>query len=192
MGNVKKTQEVLNGILNYARVEAKETMFSEFPVQEVVDLSLDLLKMKHGIDDFPLEVIKESSDVIYAIKSQMMDAVYNLLDNGYEAALDKVNKLSKVEVAEYQPKLQLKISQTADKSVLQFTDNGIGIKEADRHKIFAPFFTTKASSKSGAGIGMYVVKRMIEENHKGRISFVSEYGKGTRISVELPKKLASY
>ena len=48
------------------------------------------------------------------------------------------------------------------------------------------FYTSKPSSKSGSGIGAYVVKRMIEENHKGKIWFESEYLKGTTFYIELP------
>jgi signal transduction histidine kinase len=186
--NVKRTDGILKGILNYARVEAKETMFSNFAAQDVVNLSLDLLKIKHGLTDFPLEVTKDTTDMIYAIKSQMMEAVYNLLDNAYEATLEKASKMTDEEIIKYDPKISLHVTQANDKSILQFSDNGIGIKDADRYKIFAPFFTTKASSKSGAGIGMYVVRRMVEENHKGKIYFVSEYGKGTKITMELPRK----
>jgi len=60
------------------------------------------------------------------------------------------------------------------------------IREEDSKKVFAPFFTTKSSYTSGTGIGMYVVKRIIEENHKGRVWFESEYMKGTRFFIELP------
>ncbi|MFA6613779.1 MAG: ATP-binding protein, partial [Endomicrobiia bacterium] len=48
------------------------------------------------------------------------------------------------------------------------------------------FFTTKPSSRSGSGIGSYVVKRMIVENHKGDISFRSQYGVGTTFVINLP------
>ena len=191
ISNVKRTDGILKGILNYARVEAKENLFSNFFLQEVVDLSLDLLKVKHGIQDFPLEINKLSSDVIYGVKSQIMESVYNLLDNACEATLDKINSLSEEEIKSYSPNIKITVSQTPERSILQFADNGIGIKGSDRHKIFAPFFTTKSSSKSGTGIGMYVVRRMVEENHKGKIWFESEYGKGTKITVELPRKYAA-
>jgi len=103
LSNVKKTDTILKGILNYARVEAKETMFSNFFLQEVIDLSLELLKIKHGLQEFPLEIDKHSSDVVYGIKSQIMESVYNLLDNAYEATLDKISGLSDEEVQKYEP-----------------------------------------------------------------------------------------
>ncbi|MBU1112360.1 MAG: HAMP domain-containing histidine kinase, partial [Candidatus Omnitrophica bacterium] len=60
--------------------------------------------------------------------------------------------------------------------------------DEDKKKIFAPFFTTKSSYKSGTGIGIYVVKRIIEESHQGQISFSSEYLQGTTFYIKLPKK----
>ncbi len=191
LSNVKRTDGILKGILNFARVEAKETLFSNFFLQEVVDLAIDLLRVKHSVQEFPIKVNKLSSDVIYGVKSQIMESVYNLIDNAYEATLDKANTLNPGDAALYKPNIEISISQNPEKTVIQFTDNGIGIKSTDRHKIFAPFFTTKSSSKSGTGIGMYVVRRMIEENHKGKIWFESEYGKGTKITIELPKKYTS-
>ncbi len=84
--------------------------------------------------------------------------------------------------------MKMKLSQTEKAYHIEISDNGMGMKPEDKNKIFAPFFTTKSSYKSGTGIGMYVVKRMVEENHKGKISFSSEYGEGTKFSIELPKK----
>ncbi|MEK6728322.1 MAG: HAMP domain-containing sensor histidine kinase, partial [Candidatus Omnitrophota bacterium] len=52
-------------------------------------------------------------------------------------------------------------------------------------KIFVPFYTTKASSGKGTGLGLYVIKRIIEF-HKGRISVASKYGQGTTFKLELP------
>ena len=65
-------------------------------------------------------------------------------------------------------------------------DNGMGVKKEDVDKLFTPFFTTKLSSKKGTGLGLYVIQKIIEENHGGRVVFNSEYMKGTNIMVTLP------
>jgi len=187
--NVKRTNSVIQGILNYARVEEKDTFFSTFDVNEIVNLSLELLRVKHEIAQFPLIVEGEVGFEIYGVKAQIMESIYNILDNCYEAVQEKFKyHISPEEQDKFKHEIHLKFSQTADKSIIEIHDNGIGIKEEDSHKIFAPFFTTKSSYKSGSGIGMYVVKRMVEENHKGTIIFQSEYGKGTYFRIELPKK----
>ena len=62
----------------------------------------------------------------------------------------------------------------------------MGITDEDQRKIFTPFFTTKLSSKKGTGLGLYVIQKLIEGNHNGRVKYHSEYKKGTRVVVRLP------
>jgi len=186
--NVKRTDGVVKGILNYARVEEKETFFSFFSLQEIITLSLELLRIKHEIVDFPLETDIASCDTIYGVKAQIMESVYNILDNSYEAIQEKKRTLSAEEKNTFQARITFKAIQNEHCYHIETSDNGIGIKDEDKHKIFAPFFTTKSSYKSGTGIGMYVVKRIVEENHKGKIVFDSTYLQGTRFIIDLPKK----
>ena len=142
-----------------------------------------MLKVKHELESFPLEVSIASTDIIYGVKSQLMESMFNILDNAFEAIQDRKDQLKEM----IDPKIRLTVTQHPDSTFIEVTDNGIGIKEEDKHKIFAPFFTTKSSYKSGTGIGMYVVKRMVEENHKGKIWFASEHGVGTTFYIKLPK-----
>ena len=67
---------------------------------------------------------------------------------------------------------------------INVTDNGIGIEEVNREKIFEPKFTTK---NSGMGLGLGIIKNIIE-NYRGTITFETELGKGTTFTVSLPKK----
>ena len=73
-------------------------------------------------------------------------------------------------------------------NILEITieDNGIGIKDDNRERVFTPFFTTKVSSRRGTGLGLYVIRRIIADIHKGKINFESDYKVGTRFIVELP------
>ncbi|MDP2922876.1 MAG: ATP-binding protein [Candidatus Omnitrophota bacterium] len=186
--NVKRTDGVVKGILGYARVEEKETFFSEFPLNEILAMSLDLIKIKHEVAEIPLECEIGSDDTLYGVKAQIMECIFNLLDNHYEAVMEKRNKLGDEEKLQFTPSLKLKLIQKPHSCRIEVSDNGIGIKDEDKLKIFAPFFTTKSSYKSGSGIGIYVVKRIVEENHKGKIWFESTYMQGTKFIMEIPKK----
>lgn len=188
ISNVKKTDGIIKGILNFARVEEKETFFSRFSLKEVVDLAVDLLKVKHEIAEVPLKVDLDSSDLIYGVKSQITESIYNILDNSYEAMQEKKIALSKEEIKDYLPLMELRLTEQPTTHLIEIIDNGAGIHKRDEHKIFAPFFTTKSSYKSGTGIGMYVVKRMIEENHKGKVWFETEYGEGAHFYIQLPRR----
>jgi signal transduction histidine kinase len=150
---------------------------------------MELLKLKHKLHkDFKLELKFKDSDKIYGMRSQIIECVYNVLDNAYEAAIERMDSLSAEEKKNFVPSIKAALKYGEDKAVLSISDNGMGIKEENKIKIFAPFFTTKSSYKSGTGIGLYIVKRMIEENHNGRLTFESKYGHGTKIIFELPLK----
>ena len=82
----------------------------------------------------------------------------------------------------------IKIDLLKQENSLLFTieDNGIGIADEDKDKIFDPFFTgDKSHNKEGSGLGLPLVKSIIEKLG-GQISFESERNKGTTFSVSLP------
>jgi signal transduction histidine kinase len=188
ISNVRKTNGIIEGILSFARAGEKGTYFSEFSFGEIIDTSIGLLLIKHQIKAFPLEVVVDSSDLVFGVKSQFLECIYNILDNCYEAIKEKMDfYLTDYERKSFKPLIKLKLTHNERFCHIEISDNGTGIKEENRQKIFAPFFTTKPSNKSGSGVGMYVVKRIIEENHKGKIKFESKYMEGTKFFIKLPK-----
>ena len=62
-------------------------------------------------------------------------------------------------------------------------DNGVGISDDNKLKVFEPKFTTKTS---GMGLGLAMVKNIVE-TYNGNITFISEKGKGTTFTVTFPK-----
>jgi signal transduction histidine kinase len=68
-------------------------------------------------------------------------------------------------------------------AVVKIIDNGNGISEDKRERVFQPSFTTK---NSGMGLGLAMSKNIVEAAN-GRIYFETEVGKGTTFFVELPK-----
>ena len=114
-----------------------------------------------------------------------------------EAIIEKEQHLqnplfSDIEKTEkFEPEINVSLKYLDNKSKCQIIikDNGIGIKQENKVKIFSAFFTTKPSSKSGSSIGSYVARRMIVESHNGEISFDSKYGEGTTFFITLPMSL---
>ena len=189
--NVKRTNSVIQGVLNFTLSKDKDSYFSELSFREIVDGAIDLVKIKQGIEDFPVTVDADPDVTVYGIMTQVMEALYNIIDNCYEAIEEKSNTLKTPEERRgYTPRITVRLKRFPDVSLIEIADNGIGISEEDRKKIFAPYFTTKSSYKSqpGSGIGLYVVHRMIDENHGGKVWFQSEFGKGTTFFIRLPHK----
>ena len=84
------------------------------------------------------------------------------------------------------PPNEINDAMQGDQVLVEVTDNGIGIKEDVSHKIYAPYFTTKSSARNYIGSSLFIVKRMVLEEYRGRILCSSEWMKGTTILIEIP------
>jgi two-component system, NtrC family, nitrogen regulation sensor histidine kinase NtrY len=160
------------------RVATAFSDFASMPAQqneslnivEVIDLTLDIFK------DDAIVFQPESREIIAQFdRTQLIRILTNLVKNAIQSIPDeKPEKLIKVSV-----------NQDAEHITIQVADNGVGIKEADKSRIFEPKFTTK---DSGMGLGLSIIKNMIE-NYNGSIQFESEYGIGTVFTVKIPSTL---
>lgn len=190
--NVHYTNDVIQNILSFARKSEKEISFSNFSLREALEMAHQLLKVKHQKDEIDIDFDIPKNDFIYGSKAQIQEVLFNCLDNAYEAVEEKkalLHKTMKGIYKEFKSFIQVSLKYSKVNAIISVTDNGIGIKQENKSKMFAPFFTTKELNNSGTGIGSYVIKRMIEENHRGKISFKSEYGKGTTFTITLPKEI---
>ena len=80
-----------------------------------------------------------------------------------------------------------------DEVVINVADDGIGIPVAEQDRVFSRFFRARRSVEDevpGAGLGLAIVKSIVDQ-HDGQISLVSEPGRGTEVSVTLPRALAT-
>lgn len=82
--------------------------------------------------------------------------------------------------------LTLRTELSADGLYAELTveDTGQGIPADKQEKVFLPFYTTKEKGK-GTGLGMYIVKQIVEQ-HRGHVRLESEEGKGTAVTVSIP------
>ncbi len=81
--------------------------------------------------------------------------------------------------------LTTKSSEDGSHVELSVQHTGHGIPEENLDRIFQPFFTTKEKGK-GTGLGMYIVKQIIEQ-HKGYLRVESRVGQGTTVTIGLPR-----
>jgi signal transduction histidine kinase len=82
-------------------------------------------------------------------------------------------------------KIRLKVE---DHLIITYEDDGGGINEDYKDRIFEPYFTT-AQEKGGSGLGMSIVKSVIEEQLNGSIHYDSNHDKGVRFIIDLPLEL---
>ncbi len=85
-------------------------------------------------------------------------------------------------------KIGIRTSTVGDCVEIRIADNGPGIPEPVRDRIFDPFFTTKDFGK-GSGQGLHIAYRIVNQQHGGSLSFVSETGQGTEFLIRLNRQL---
>ena len=154
--------------------------FSQFanignPRREVFDLNetIQLLIQLHSVEDnLDLSWKPEDAKVLITADRTHINRLFtNLIQNALQSVPD--GRRATITVTE---KLLQKMVQ------ITVHDNGAGIAEAVRSKIFTPNFTTK---NSGTGLGLAMCKGIVEEC-KGNIWFETVLGEGTTFFVELP------
>lgn len=154
--------------------------FSQFanignPRKEVFDLhevlqSLTALYTATDNLDFNWKPVDQRI-MLFADRTQLNRLFTNLLQNGLEAASDRERR-----------KIGIEEKLEGDFIVVSISDNGSGIPEQTRDKIFTPNFTTKSS---GTGLGLAMSKSIIE-NAAGEIWFETHEGLGTTFFVKIP------
>jgi len=150
--------------------------FAKMPAQKNETLNVTSI-VKLALDIFSEDYIEFSSEdpELYANfdRTQLIRVVTNLVKNGIQAIPhDKEN-----------PKIKVKVASDHNMILITVEDNGLGITEDNKNKIFEPKFTTKSS---GMGLGLAMVKNIME-TYKGSITFTTQQGIGTVFTVTFPK-----
>jgi len=181
--NVMQGGQVVKGLLKYTR--KGEEGLEALTLDQIIDQALDMAQYKislSGIDilrNYPKDTPKVRGNSV-----QLQEALFNFIDNAYDSTVERKALLRE---DNYRGKIAISAYPNTEGMLeIVIEDNGIGVKEESKKRVFTPFFTTKVSSRMGTGLGLYVIKRIIEEFHKGKIWFESEYGKGTKFFIQLP------
>ena len=110
--------------------------------------------------------------------------VLNLLSN----ARDAVDERAEMEGTGYDKRIRTRAENQA--VVIEVEDNGVGMDDATRQRLFEPFFMTKDADR-GTGLGLSIIYAIVR-NHDGEIAVESEEGVGTTFRVMLPVLGESY
>lgn len=105
----------------------------------------------------------------------------NLINNAFYA----VNEQALLDHRGFEPRVTIETKLIQDAIEIRVTDNGRGIPEAIRDKIFQPFFTTKPTGQ-GTGLGLSLAYDIITKGHGGTIEVFSDPGLATVFSIILP------
>jgi len=180
--NVLQGGEVVRGLLKYSR--KGDSGYEPLDLGAILDNTLEMVQYKVKLSE--IDIIRDFTDTTPKIKgnmAQLEEVFFNFIDNAYDAIVERRNLLKE---DGYRGKITISARGRDSSLEIIVQDNGMGVKDANDDKIFTPFFTTKTSARKGTGLGLYVIRRIITDMHKGKIAFESEYKVGTRFILELP------
>lgn len=107
----------------------------------------------------------------------------NILNNACHAVSEKQKSAGR----EYHPVIRVSTGLENGAVIIRIWDNGPGIPEAIREKIFQPFFTTKPTGEGNTGLGLSISYDIITLQHKGKILVDSQSGEFTEFVIRLPQ-----
>ncbi|WP_340067237.1 HAMP domain-containing sensor histidine kinase [Ascidiimonas aurantiaca] len=156
---------IASAFSNFAKMPAQQN--ETLNIVKVVKLALDIFNENY------ISLVAQEEEIIAKLdRTQLIRVVTNLVKNAIQA-MDETSEPNIV------------VSITTEENLIKITvaDNGKGIPDDFKDKIFEPKFTTKTS---GMGLGLGMVKNIVE-TYQGNITFTSQTGKGTVFTVTFPK-----
>jgi len=132
-----------------------------------------------------IESIKESKDIVINIPKNDV----NLQCDAIKLEILFVNLiLNSIQSMSSKGIINIRITEQTSSVVIDIEDDGPGIPDELKEKIFEPLFTTK---QTGTGLGLASCKTIVDSHH-GTISLTSTLGKGTTFSIEIPNNLVEF
>ena len=159
----ERISELVQSMKSYSHLDRGAQQWVDIHQGLEDTIKLFSFKLKHGVEI--RRCYGENLPQILAYGSELNQVWTNLIDN----AIDAMNEKGILEI---------KTSLFENSLKIEITDSGTGIPYEIQSRIFEPFFTTKGVGK-GSGLGLDVVRRIVENRHHGTIALESQPGKTT-------------
>jgi len=179
-GETDRLHRLIENILNVSRIESgvvkvvREPISLTGVVKRVLNVASSQAKIK-GI-----ELREQLAPVFYQVEADE--------DMIYQAAMNLVSNAIKYTPEGGRIVVGVSVDERRGVAVCEVTDTGAGIPAADLPHIFEKFYRVKANKKlaKGTGLGLTLVKHILESVHNGQLSVTSAEGRGSTFSFELP------
>ncbi|MGN6602954.1 MAG: sensor histidine kinase [Ginsengibacter sp.] len=187
----KRADAIVKGMLQHSRKSTgqKEPTDINALCDEYLRLSFHGSRAKDKSLNSTIETAyDESIGKINIVPQDIGRVLLNLFNNAFYAVDEKqkviVNKENAGKNISYEPTVCVNTHKEKDRVTITVKDNGSGIPENIREKIFQPFFTTKPTG-SGTGLGLSLSYDIVKA-HGGEIKVKSKEGEGTEFIIDLP------
>lgn len=180
-----RAANIVSNMLSFAR--KSENNFSPQNLNNLIDNTIDLAasdyNLKKRYDFRKIEIHRDfdpAPPLVYCEGNEIQQVLLNIFKNGAEAMSEK-------DYMDFPPHFICKTYTQKDMAVVEIEDNGEGIVDKIRQRIFEPFYTTKEVGK-GTGLGLSVSYFIVTDLHGGQMDVESEPGSWTKFIIKLPIK----
>ncbi|AFY35096.1 sensor histidine kinase [Calothrix sp. PCC 7507] len=186
---VERISDISLSLRTFSRADSAVKI--PFNIHDAINSTILILKHRLKASDIhpTIEVIKDYSDLpnIKCFPGQLNQVFMNLLANAIDALEESNLGRSYYEIAANPNKIFIQTALTDDKNyiLVRIKDNGVGMTESIKQKIFDHLFTTKPVGK-GTGLGLSITYKIIVEKHRGTLEVNSILGQGTEFLIKLP------
>jgi light-regulated signal transduction histidine kinase (bacteriophytochrome) len=172
MEGAHRMQSLVEGLLQYSRIETHGTPPEPMDVQRAVDAAL--ANLRAAIEEFGVKITVDPLPTIRAERTQMAQLFQNLIGNAIKFRSDRP------------PEIHVGAERKDRSWLFWVKDNGIGIEPKFKDKIFVIFQRLHARDRyPGTGIGLAVCKKIVER-HGGEIRVESQPGRGSTFLFTIP------
>ena len=183
--------KIILGLRNFSRLDESQNK----PVDIHEGLENTLMILQHRLEsELKIAIHKDYGQLplVNCCANQLNQVFMNILTNAVDAFADSEVGVSSAEMKggsnaeDYRPEIRITTQiQDGKTLIIGIADNGPGMSESVRQKVFDLFFTTKPVGQ-GTGLGLSICYQIITKQHQGRLYCTSELGKGTEFIIEIP------
>ncbi len=176
----KRLNRLIEDILNTSRIESGLIKVEKSPVSLTILIEEQLQMIRSYAEEKNIKIIGQNPIVfnqVYVDKDMISQAVVNLLSNAVK----------------YTPcggsiKIETEVDEITGLARVSVTDTGVGIPEDEIEHVFDKFYRVGTNEKQakGTGLGLNLVKQIVEKVHNGRVFVTSKPGAGSTFGFELP------
>lgn len=175
-----RLNRLIEDILNISRIESGLIKVSKEPASLTMLIEEQMQMIKSYAEEKKIEVIGQTPivfDQVYVDRDMISQVIVNLLSN----AIKYTREGGTV-------KVQTEVDEAGSLARVQVIDNGVGIPADEVDHVFEKFYRVGANKKQakGTGLGLNLVKQIVETVHEGRVFVTSEAGVGSIFGFELP------
>ncbi|WP_457571773.1 ATP-binding protein [Desulfovulcanus sp.] len=176
---VDRASEIIKNLRAFSR---KSSLIKEkVNVNNAVLGVLSILKQQIKLQNIDFDLRLQEDLIVLAHDNRLQQVFFNIITNARDAIVERGKKAG----GPYKGLIRISTFEREGQVVVRFEDNGIGIPDSARDKIFEPFYTTKEAGQ-GMGLGLAITYGIVKD-YEGSIDIHSVVGQGTRIDISFPR-----